>query len=93
MAGTAAGGLRCVFEGTTTTGVKGVWIAAQPTASARRLEEGGGGWALTKLLDNATMMPAPDDTSRFVELGGAEGGNPVRSDPSRAPAGPSCLSS
>ena len=64
-----------VFKGLTDTGVYGVFRASRPAGRSRRLTESS--WALTKLADNSTAMPSPDGDSRFVELGGAEGGNPI----------------
>ena len=71
----AATGIHMVFKGLTDTGVYGVFRASRPAGRSRRLTESS--WALTKLADNSTAMPSPDGDSRFVELGGAEGGNPI----------------
>lgn len=79
VSGTVAGGMHLVFHGTTDAGVMGLFRASRSaeTGSSRRLEEGGVSWALAKIVDNSTAMPAPDPDTTFKELGGGDGGSPV----------------
>lgn len=78
--GSIAAGCHLAFSANTDGGITGLFVASRPAAGQsahhRRTEESES-WVLTKVVDNTTSMPAPDSESKFVQVGGAEGGSPV----------------